>query len=242
MRILYLHQYFCPPGGSGNNRSFELAKAWSEMGHEVTIFTSPAYFPSSYQQTELVRETEIEGIKVVILNVDYAHEMTFGRRIRSWLKFYRKTRKHIWKWTDVDLVYASSTPLTIGELGRVIQRKKKIPFVFETVDVWPDVPIGMGILRNRLLINYLNRRTQRIYKAAAAVVTLSEGMRDQVLSHQVDPAKVYVCHNGTNPESFPYVARSAKEETVVIYTGTIGIARRLAQWGDVAVDLWRRRR
>ncbi len=267
MRILYLHQYFCPPGGSGNNRSYELARAWVQAGHEVTLLTSPAYFPPAYQQDQLVHSFELDGIRVVVLKVDYAHEMRFRQRIGTWLRFFRKARRRIWKWTDVDLVYASSTPLTIGELGRIVHRRRGIPLVFETVDVWPDVPIGMGILKNRMLIRYIQRRTNRIYRDAAAVVTLSEGMRDQVLSHGVPPGKVHVIHNGTDPSSFPYVERfeqsaqseqskqpdqskqsdqsrqsdesdqsvpSRHPETLVIYTGTVGIANGLDQLVDAA--------
>lgn len=234
MRILYLHQYFCPPGGSGNNRSYELARSWVNAGHQVTILTSPAYFPSSYQQESFVHELDVDGIRVVVLKVDYAHEMSFMQRIRSWVRFFRKARPRIWKWADVDLVYASSTPLTIGELGRIIYRRKRIPFVFETVDVWPDVPIGMGILKNRFLIRYIQRRTDRIYRDAAAVVALSEGMRDQVLSHDVEPGKVHVIHNGTNPIAFPYVERPARSGALVIYTGTVGIANGLDKLVDVA--------
>ena len=242
MRILYLHQYFCPPGGSGNNRSYELARQWVKAGHEVTILTSPAYFPSDYSQDELVKVVTVSGIRVVVINVDYAHEMSFGKRVSAWMRFFRKARSRVMKYADVDLVYASSTPLTIGELGRIIHRRKKVPFVFETVDVWPDVPIGMGFLKNRLLIKYIQRRTNRIYRQAAAVVALSEGMRDQVLSHGVDPEKVHVIHNGTDPKAFSYVEREAKPEVTLIYTGTVGIANGLDQLVDLAEELDRRGR
>ncbi len=234
MRILYLHQYFCPPGGSGNNRSYELARAWVRAGHEITILTSPAYFPPTYQQDRPVHEFDLDGIKVVVLKVAYAHEMDFMERISAWLRFFWMARKRMWKWTNVDLVYASSTPLTVGELGRIIHRRKAIPFVFETVDVWPDVPIGMGILKNRMLIWYIRQRTNRIYREAAAVITLSEGMRNQVLSSGVPPSKVHVIHNGTDPLRFPYVERPSRPKILVIYTGTVGIANGLDQLVDAA--------
>lgn len=237
MRILYLHQYFCPPGGSGNNRSYELARAWTQAGHEVTIFTSPAYFPDSYSQDHLVNEFEVDGIQVVVLKVDYAHEMSFMQRVQAWLKFFRKARPRIWKWTDVDLVYASSTPPTIGELGRRIFRRKGIPFVFETVDVWPDVPIGMGILKNKILIRFIQRRTNRIYREAVAIVALSEGMKEQVLTSGINPGKVHVVHNGTNPEAFPYIERPPRKGALVIYTGTVGIANGLDHLVDAAAEI-----
>jgi len=237
MRILYLHQYFCPPGGSGNNRSYELARHWCSSGHEVTVVSSPAYFPDAYRQNQAAYSFSVDGIKVEVLNVAYRHEMGFSQRIRAWIRFYRLAKKRLSSLSDYDLIYASSTPLTVGELGRKLSRASGIPYVYETVDVWPDVPIGMGIIKNPLLIRWLNRRTNRIYSEAKAIVSLSEGMRDQVLSHGVSPEKVHVIHNGTHPEAFPYVERSGKEGAHVIYTGTVGQANGLHHLVDVAVAL-----
>ena len=260
MRILYLHQYFCPPGGSGNNRSYELAKSWVEQGHSVTMVTSTAYFPDNHSISfrNGVGHLEVDGISVLVIDSPYSHMMPFKRRVRAFLQFYRRAKRVARRFSfpsklPFDLIYASSTPLTVGELGRKLSRKLEIPFVFETVDVWPDVPIGMGILKNRLLINWLNRRTDRLYSESAAVVALSEGMRDQVLSHGVPKDKVHVIHNGTHPESIPFVERGGnrmrraglvagagegkslraesgnegEEIITAIYTGTVGIANGL---------------
>lgn len=240
MRILYLHQYFCPPGGSGNNRSYELARTWVEQGHEVSFITSTAYFPEDHP---LQKGTgAIDGIQLHVVDTPYSHMMGFRRRIRAWLSFYRIAKAKARDLGPFDLIYASSTPLTVGELGRRLARKWRIPFVFETVDVWPDVPVGMGILRNPLLIAWLNRRTNRIYRESAAVVALSEGMRDQVLSHGVDPGKVHVFHNGTNPDVFGYLQRPPRENCQVIYTGTVGLANGLDGLLEVARRLQERKR
>lgn len=236
MHILYLHQYFCPPGGSGNNRSFELAKAWVAAGHQVTMLTSQAYFPQNALPnfSKGTARLEVEGIDVWVVNSPYAHHMTFKRRVLAFLQFYRKAMQLAFSLSGFDLVYASSTPLTVGELGRKLAQRWQIPFVFETVDVWPDVPIGMGILKNPLLIRWLHHRTRRIYRESAAIITLSEGMRDQVLSHQVPPEKVQVVHNGTHPEAIPFVTRTPGQTVTVLYAGTVGIANGLDQLLEAA--------
>lgn len=224
MHILYLHQYFCPPGGSGNNRSLELARQWVRAGHQVTFLTSPAYFPAEQRRDAPSWTLRVDGMDVHVLNVEYAHRMPFRARMRAWLRFYRKARRYARQLQGIDLIYASSAPLTIGELGRRLARRWRIPYVFETVDVWPDVPIGMGIVRARWQQWLLHRLTNRIYRQSAAVVALSEGMRDQILSHGVPPEKVHVVHNGTDPRAFAYVARTERPGLRLIYTGTVGIA------------------
>jgi glycosyltransferase involved in cell wall biosynthesis len=233
MRILYLHQYFSPPGASGNNRSYELAVQWVRMGHQVTILTSCAYFPSSHPTKPFLQRLEFDGVEVVALNVPYAHKMGFRRRLRAFLQFFLSGMKAAKDLERPDLIYASSSPLTVGEMGRRLSAKWKVPYVFETVDVWPDVPIGMGIIRNPLLVSWLHRRTNKIYDSASMVVALSEGMREQILNHGVEAQKVRVFHNGTNTDAFPFVRRQPKADVDVIYAGTVGVANGVASIVEV---------
>lgn len=224
MHILYIHQYFCPPGGAGNNRSFDLARAWVRAGHRVTMLCSTAYFPASVRAAGESLRFDCEGIEVVALDVAYGHMMPFWQRVRSFLRFYRSGLRAAKGLEVPDIVYASSTPPTVGEMGRRLAARWGRPFVFETVDVWPDVPIGMGIVRNRWLAAWLHRRVDRIYHAAAAVVALSDGMRAQVMARGVPAAKVRLSYNGTDLEAFPFVERVAGKQVRLIYTGTVGLA------------------
>jgi len=240
MEILYLHQYFCPPGGSGNNRSYELGSYMKACGHNVTFVTSTAYFPPHYYQhlkPGEVGQLDIEGMRVFVIHIPYSHMMPFRQRIRAFLAFYRKLMqvcKTMRLSQPFDLVYASSTPITVGEAGRKLARRWRCPLVYECVDVWPDVPIGMKILRNPLLIAWLHGKTNRIYRESARIVALSEGMRDQILRHLVPARKVEVIHNGTHPGKFPYRLRPVKEKVEVIYTGTVGVANGLSQLMEAA--------
>jgi glycosyltransferase involved in cell wall biosynthesis len=230
MHLLYLHQYFCPPGGMGNTRSLDFARRWVSRGHQVTIFTSSAYFPADQRRVAHYWDYELEpGLRVFVLNVAYSHMMPFRRRVMAFLAFYRGILLHAPQLPKPDLIYASSTPPSVGEAGRKLARRWGIPYVFETVDVWPDVPEGMGILRNRLLLAWLHRRVNRIYREAAMVITLSEGMRTQVLSHYNRPGRVHVIHNGTDTKAFQFQGPRKKDIVTCIYTGTIGIANGVDQ-------------
>jgi glycosyltransferase involved in cell wall biosynthesis len=191
----------------------------------VSFITSAAYFPESMRRKESSWKTEVSGIQLHVLNVPYDHLMPFRERVRSFLRFYRQAKAYAKKLSAPDIIYASSTPLTVGELGRKLSRKWGVPFVYECVDVWPDVPIGMGYIRNPFLKWWLYARTNRIYREAASIVTLSEGMRAQVLDHPAArPQKTLVVHNGCDTEAFPYIARTPGEVVEVIYTGTVGLA------------------
>ena len=158
--ILYLHQYYCPEGGFGNNRSAEFAKYWVQSGHRVTVLTSVAQFPKEHpaHQHSVFQYSE-HGIEIIVFNIPYQHEFSFLKRIFAWIQFLVNGLLKQKQLPKPDLMYASSTPLTIGELGLQLSSIWKVPFVLECVDVWPDVPVGMNILKNPILIQLIQSRT-----------------------------------------------------------------------------------
>lgn len=238
MHILYLQQLLILPGSAGNDRSFEFARNWQTAGHEITFIASNACLPadSPYQgQGPYPRRIEVEGMTLYLLNVPYDHLMSFPRRVWAFLSFYHQALRLGKKLSGFDQVLAWSAPLSVGELGRKLAAHHRIPFAFEVADVWPDVPIGMGIIRNRWLINWLHRRTHRIYRAATVIFPFSEGMRDQILAHDVPPGNITVIHNGAhigNP--LPAQRGSSSQSIEVLYAGTIGKANGLMQLVEAA--------
>lgn len=222
MKILYIHQYFCPPNGYGNNRSYELAKYWVEEGHSVMMLTSSAHFPPNHPVHQKSYHYEIiEGIETYILNVPYSHFFSFYKRIVAFLKFYYKAHQILKKIGKTDVIYASSTPPSVGELGRVWSRKWGIPLFFETVDVWPDVPEQMKIINNYFILRYLHSKVEKIYHHAHKIIALSPDMKKQIMNHQVPENKIIVSYNGTNTNLF-FPLPKCNSLPKVVYAGAVG--------------------
>ena len=124
---------------------------------------------------------------------------------------------------------------SVGELGRQLAAKLNKPLFFELADVWPDVPIGMGIIRPRWLQNFLYARTNKIYAVAEKIFTFSRGMRGQVISHNVPEDKVMTVPNGMNlpliADATPASVAIASDESRmrVFYTGTLGTVNNVGQ-------------
>lgn len=233
MRILYIHQYFCPPEGYGNNRSYDLAKYWTTQGHEVHLLTSVAHFPKSYTASKKYHYEIIDGIHTHILNVPYSHYYGFWKRIKSFIYFYYHADAALKKRIIAlkpDLIYASSTPPTVGELGRKWSKKWNLPLFFETVDVWPDVPEQMGVITNPWILKYLHSKVKKIYQQAHAIIALSPDMKYQILKHGVDERKIFVSFNGTDTELFQPLQKEIKLRPTVIYAGTIGKANHVSSF------------
>lgn len=233
--ILIIHQHFCPPGGFGNNRSFEIAKHLLALGHTVTILTGSGNY--SAQPKQLFTNTTIEGLQVDCIRVPYNHHMTYGCRIWSFTKFFILSFLSVWKYKkSIDVIYAVSTPLSIGLIGMWYQKVLQKPMLFEIGDLWPDVPVQMGILKNKLFIRFLYNIEQRIYDKSKHIVLLSEGMEVYLMNKNIPIEKISVLCNGTNIEQFSPACNKENLRNqyaipsnafVVLYAGTIGLANGL---------------
>ncbi len=119
MRIIYLHQYFKTPQTGGAIRSYHLAKGMVDAGHEVEMIT--AHNEPRYE----IRD--VDGIKVHYLPVPYSNEFGFLKRIKAFYDYVKASKKLIAKLPLADLIYATSTPLTVGYITLWAKKKLEAP-------------------------------------------------------------------------------------------------------------------
>ena len=174
MKILYLHQYFKTPGMAGGTRSFEMARRLVARGHEVHVVTARDA-PGSRVWTY----TQESGIDVHWCSVPYSNHMSYSRRIRAFAKFSRLAARRAAS-IEADVLFATSTPLSIVLPASYAARRQRIPMVFEVRDLWPELPIAVGALKNPLAIAAARWLERFAYRKATHVVALSPGMRDDV--------------------------------------------------------------
>ncbi len=172
--IVYIHQYFKTPQEPGGTRSYWIAQELLKNGNRVTMITSS----NKYQES--IKEVMVDGIQVFYIKEEYSQNMSITRRLKAFVAFMYKSTQLAMGLKNVDLVIATSTPLTIGIPALILKWFKKIPYVFEVRDLWPEVPIQMGAIKNKFLISLTRKMEKTIYKNAKHVVALSPGMHDGV--------------------------------------------------------------
>ncbi|MFQ5495869.1 MAG: glycosyltransferase family 4 protein, partial [Phycisphaerae bacterium] len=187
MHILYLHQYFATPHGRTGTRSYEFARRWVVAGHRVTMLTSLAQLTEADLPDAATRDKQrpvtrlvIDGIDVVALQVPYHQTMGGVRRVWSFVRFMLACTWRVLCMRSVDVVYATSTPLTIGIPPLLARWLRGRRYVFEVRDVWPAVPAALGVIRSRPVLWAARRLERAIYRGADAIVTLSDGMAELV--------------------------------------------------------------
>jgi len=232
VHILYLHQYFALPAGSTGTRSYELARRWVAAGHSVTVICGRGDICGLPDQSSF----EIEGIRVEVVGAVYSQKLGFWGRIWAFLYFMTACFFKGLGIRNADVVYATSTPLTIGVPAMLLKWCRRIPFVFEVRDQWPEIPIAMGYIRNPLLKKLLLCLERRIYISSSAVVALSPGMADgirQVLGNVERP--IQIAPNSADIDLFrPDMDGSAvrqqmgwQDKFIVMHFGTMGHANGL---------------
>src|SRR5690606_10279956 len=125
----------------------------------------------------------------------------------------------------------TSTPLTIAIPGVLAARRLGVPMVFEVRDLWPDIPIALGVLKNPLA-KYAARCLERFaYSNSKRIVALSDGMAAGIVATGYPPGRVTVIPNSCDLQLFQYDAAGAMRfrhrhpelgfGPIVLYPGTI---------------------
>jgi glycosyltransferase involved in cell wall biosynthesis len=244
VRIVYLHQYFNTPEMSGGTRSFEVGRRLVAAGHEIHMVTSwrePAASSGWFTSMEA-------GMRVHWLSVPYSNHMSYVRRMQAFVWFALAAARKAAS-LKADLIFASSTPLTIAMPAVYAARRQKIPMVFEVRDLWPELPIAIGVLRNPLLRLAARWLERWAYRNSEAVVALSPGMRDGVCRTDYPAARVAVIPNGSDNAFFRPDANARRdfrasrqwlgERPLLVYAGTFGRINDVGYLVKIAVHLRR---
>ena len=247
MHVAYIHQHFSTRKGFTGTRSYEMSRCLIEAGHRVSMICGSSEAAGTIgQHAERITRSEIDGIHVHCVNEPYTNKMGFYQRVRAFLNFASTARKVV-ESVRPDLVFATSTPLTVGLPGMKGARRLGVPFVFEVRDLWPELPITLGIIRNPLLKWYTRRMERSIYRAAARIIALAPGIKEGIVRTGYPAERVAMIPNACDLDLFkpdPAPLDDARfgdpDEFRLVFTGAHGLANGLDAVLDAAAELKRR--
>jgi glycosyltransferase involved in cell wall biosynthesis len=243
VKVIYLHQYFHTPEVAGSIRSFEMARRMVARGHEVDLITSDRRPEAGSRGW---RETNEAGIRVHWLPVPYENTDGAAKRVKAFFKFAYGAAQ----WASeikADLIFATSTPLTIALPAVWAARRQKIPMVFEIRDLWPELPIAMGTIKGQPLIAASEWLERFAYRNAAQVVALSPGMKDGVVRTGYPQERVHVIPNSCDLELFDVPASAGEafraqydwlgDRPLIVYAGTLGEINGVSYLAELAAAI-----
>ncbi|KQC29345.1 glycosyltransferase family 4 protein [Flagellimonas eckloniae] len=226
MKILYIHQYFNTPNDTGGTRSYWISQKLIEAGHEITMLTSSRDGKKSTKRT-------IDGIEVVYLKVPYSNNMGVVKRATAFIKFMLVSSWKVLFGQKWDMIIATSTPLTVGLPALLAKKLRNTPYLFEVRDLWPDVPVQMGGLKNKFLTKLAYWFEKKIYHNASEIVALSPGMAAGVINAGISEKRVTTIPNMSKIDRFwprekdPGLIKELglrEDSFKVVYFGAMGVA------------------
>jgi colanic acid biosynthesis glycosyl transferase WcaI len=157
--------------------------------------------------------------------------------------------------TRPDIVLAMSPPLTLGLAGWAVARARRVPYVFNIQDVFPDVAVELGLLTNERVIAVASWLERLTYRKADAVTVLSDELADNVrrkitrrltgTAAERQAGTVRVIPNFVDTEAIrPSERENAYRaefgltgKRVVLYAGNVGLSQSLDLVLAAAADL-----
>ncbi|MEU4692547.1 glycosyltransferase family 4 protein [Actinoplanes sp. NPDC023714] len=227
MHIVYIHQYYCNPAMAGGIRSYEQARRLVARGHTVDVITTDI---TPGDRALGWKVTEDDGVRVHWFRVPYSNNMSYARRLRAFGEFMVLAAAKAAR-LKADLVFATSTPLTVAVPGVIAAKLRRAPFVFEVRDLWPEVPIEMGALRNPVARGLAGALADFAYRNAAEVIALSPGMAAGVTARR-PRTRTTVIPNAADIDLFRVGSREIADfrarhdwlgdRPLIVYTGALG--------------------
>jgi glycosyltransferase involved in cell wall biosynthesis len=204
-----------------------MAKRLVEWGHDVNMVT--AWREPIDKKGWFV--TNESGINVHWLPVRYENQMNFYQRVKAFADFALKAAKKATS-LKTDIIFATSTPLTIALPAIYASKRKKVPMVFEVRDLWPELPVAVGALRNPFLKYGAKQLELFAYHNAKRVIALSPGMKAGVESTGYPHEFICTIPNSSDLDLFQPDARQASlfreahpelgNGPIVLYPGKLG--------------------
>src|SRR5262245_13674596 len=242
MRILFLSHYYHPEVNAPANRVGQLARAWADDGHDVTVLTGfpnhpTGIVPPAYRGRPYIRHEFDRGVHVARTPIYAAPNKGILRRSLNYAS-YAMSAATVGPFitTRPDIVVATSPQFLTAVAGYVLARTKRVPFVLEVRDLWPASIVDVGAMRpGSPPVLALEAVERFIYRHADHIVVVTDSFVDAIAAHGIPRDKISVVKNGVDLEMFrPGPTGNTVRELlglhgkfVAAYIGTHGMAHGL---------------
>jgi colanic acid biosynthesis glycosyl transferase WcaI len=251
-RVLILSLVFGPDTVSTANMMTDLARGLQTRGHDVTVLTSsPHYNPSldllanrSYRPRfpRVVAESHENGLRVLRVRMPLK-----GRRI------WRRALDYLWFHLITiavaavmirrqNVTFVPSPPITLGVSGSVVSLLLRARLIYDVRELWPDVPVRMGLIRSPMLRAMIGAMEQFVYRRSAAITAIAQGFIESLVQRGVPREKLHFTPNfvdvtwlAPRPKANAFATEyHLTDKYVLLYAGNLGLTQGLEILVEIA--------
>lgn len=255
MNILLIHQYFLEEDDPGGSRWNEFSRIWTDQGHTVTVLGGMMHYNGKEKKPEYKGKYFVQkqqgAVQVLRCHVSEAYNKSFIGRLWGYFSFmFSALYGGLFKVKGkFDVVIVTSPPLFVGITGYLISLFRRIPFVFEVRDLWPESAIDTGVLTNKLIIRLAYWVEGFIYKKATLINVLTPAFYTALRDKKGIPeTKLVQISNAADFSLSEKLLQDFDRDTfrrthdlegrfVITYVGAHGVANHLEQLLDAGQAL-----
>jgi len=199
MKILVVVENFVPEIGSAAHLYFDLTRAFTRRGHEVDVITSyPRKFnlDSANADREFPLYETVDGVRVHRCRYPCTRDNVILRGMEHFVlpELYFREYERLKEKFDACLIYMP--PLPLYSLASRLKNWAGIPTVLNYQDFHPQELTDVGVLKNKLMIRFLEHLERKSYNSADYITVLSKGAKEYIIRRGGDPSKLEHIYNG----------------------------------------------
>lgn len=235
LRVLILAIYYDP---EPIPKAAELARELQRRGHQVTVVTAFPHYPDGvlypgYRLAPWRREVR-DGVPVLRTFIYPYHGTSAALRMVNYGTWMLSSMLAAFLTPKCDVMYVWHPPLTVGVSAWVISKLKRIPYVYDNQDLWPESALASGLMRPGRVVRFLYRLADWVYARAPKILVVSRGAASHLEARGVPAGKIGVTPHWIDMSAFAAGSvRDVRAELglgnrfVVMFAGNLGTVQGL---------------
>lgn len=252
MKVLQLAGYFFPEKAASIYLEENRLAAFSKAGIKTIVYAAR---PQRGLSEEEYQEFKHKYMEMMYDNGVEVHRFAMYREgknpVLRALRYFLISIIQWWKgvWTkEIDLIYVASTPPTQGALAALVKRVKRIPFVYNLQDIFPDSLAGTDLAKRGGILWRIGRMIENFtYRNADKIIVISEDFKKNIMAKGVPENKIVVIYNWVDEDAVIDIPRSENKlfdkynldrgKFYITYSGNIGLTQNMDMLLDVMGEL-----
>ncbi len=245
MRVLMINQVFYPDVAATAQHGHDLARYLVSQGHQVTAIASRSLY--GQKGAALPAKETVDGIEIRRVGRSFFGKSSIIARVADFVYFYIAATLRALFLPRHDVVICFTTPPFISLSGRIIRFFKRTKVVYWVMDLYPDAPIAVGVMREKSLASrFLEWVNRSCLKSSDMNVVLGRCMQDRVLAKGVDPSNISLIGVWSDQEEVHPVPRNENtfrkkwdvgDRMLVMYSGNLGFGHDVVTFLESAKSL-----
>lgn len=197
MRLLMFTQWFDP---EPTLKGLLFAKEMAKRGFDVEVVTGFPNYPGGKvypgYRIKFFQKEIVDGVSVIRLPLYPSHSRSKIGRVVNYLSYALSILVYgLFFAKRPSVIYAYHPPLTVGISASIISRIRRLPFVYDIQDLWPDTLKATGMVGNRGVLRLVSSFCDFVYGSATAIAVLSPGFKKRLVLKGVPEQKLSVIYN-----------------------------------------------